>query len=150
LTGKVDTEKLARYLDEGPAGMTPFESDEDPDLVEIEREHNMFAAYDPTDSTRSNQLPQIAFWQNNAKHLQEHYNFMKRDYGAFEKGSAPAQMAFTQHMDLPAQAVDRMAEIAAGQQAAGGVTPAAQPPQAPQANPGGPALSLVPGGGAAG
>src|ERR1019366_1483053 len=68
-TGEVDAAKLAKLMDSGAPGLGEFESDENDDLIEIEREHLMFENYDPTTPDGSHQLPQIAFWQNSPVHL---------------------------------------------------------------------------------
>ena len=135
-TGEVDKEALARYMDTGAPGLGAFESDEDSDLMEVQREHAMFEAYDPTRG--QNQLPQLAFWQSQPKHLAAHYDFMKRDRARYDKWAPEAQQAFIQHMQLTAQAVDGLA----GQMAGAG----AQGPSAPtQGAPGGqPNLQLMP------
>ena len=127
--GSVDQERFSQFLETSGSGLESFETDEDPDLVEIEREHAMFEAYDPEHG--SDELPQIAFWQVHPKHWDGHSRFMKRDYARFLRWSMPAQLAFVQHMKETVQAVDEIA----GQLAA-----AAQPPQPgqPAAPPPGP------------
>lgn len=117
-TGEVNEEKLARYLDSGVPGLGAFESEGDADLIEIDREHDMFEEYDPSDRNKSNQLPQLGFWQNIPKHQYYHFEFMKKDRARFEKWSPAAQMAFMEHMRETTQAV---AEIAQN------MTPPAQP-----------------------
>lgn len=116
--GSVDEAKLAKYLDSGVPGLGVFETEENPDMVEIEREHLMFEAYDPTTPDGAHALPQIAYWQNSPKHLEEHYNFMKKDRSRFEKWHPAAQEAFKAHM---------MATMAAVEEAAA----ALMPPPAP-------------------
>lgn len=101
--GTIDKQALARHLDAGMPGLSSFDSDEDPDLVEIQREHSQFEVYDPQNGEL--QLPQIAFWQNHAAHLQAHYDFMKRDYGRYARWSPAAQEAFKQHMQLTLMAI---------------------------------------------
>lgn len=110
----VDEQKLARYLDSGVPGLKAFESQQDPDLVEIDREHAMFEAYDPTDPSKSNQLPQLAFWQNLPTHQEHHYNFLKRDYARFQRWSTAAQEAFLEHIRLTTEAVDQLAAAMTG------------------------------------
>lgn len=137
-SGEVDKEALSRYMDTGAPGLGAFQSDEDSDLVEVEREHAMFEAYDPQEG--SNQLPQLAFWQSQPKHLAAHYDFMKRDRARYDKWKPEAQQAFLQHMQLTAQAVDSLAGNLAG----------AQPQPAPGGQPspdgGPPNLQLMNGG----
>lgn len=158
-TGKVDQGKFSKFMDVGAVGLSTFESDEDPDLVEIQREHAMFEAYDPGHGEQ--QLPQIAFWQSHATHLEWHYTFMKRDMARYLRWKPAAQAAFLAHMKQTAQAVNDLAEIAANAAGGGMGAPApggaGAPPGggAPGAGPAGPSrngLSLVPnnGGGAAG
>jgi hypothetical protein len=135
-TGEVDEEKFSKFMDTGASGLGAFESDENSDLMEVEREHAMFEAYDPQQG--SNQLPQLAFWQSQPKHLAAHYDFMKRDRARYDKWKPEAQQAFIQHMQLTAQTVDQLAgQMPGGEQGA--------PQQGP---PGGgpPNLQLMPGG----
>jgi len=144
-TGEVDEAKLARYLDSGVPGLKAFESEENPDLVEIDREHAMFEAYDPTSPEASNQLPQLAFWQNHALHQEHHYNFMKRNYARFLRWSPAAQEAFMEHMRLTTEAVDALAaamvpEPMPGEEEDGAATGAGD----------GKKMSIVPGGGTEG
>lgn len=142
-TGEVDEAKLARYLDSGVPGLKAFESEENPDLVEIDREHAMFEAYDPTNPEASNQLPMPAFWQNPAVHLEQHHNFMKRNYNRFKRWSPAAQEAFMEHMRLTTEAVDAMAAAMmsqAGAEEDDGAAPVETGKQ----------MSLVPGGGSEG
>ncbi len=106
--GSIDQERMAQFLDTGGTGLSSFESDEDPDLEEIQREHAMFEAYDPKNG--SNQLPQIAFWQSMPKHLEGHYRFMKVDFARFMRWTDEAKAAFIQHCKDTAMAVDELAE----------------------------------------
>jgi hypothetical protein len=137
-TGKVDDAKLAKYLDTGTPGLGAFESDEDEDLVEIQREHSMFEVFDPTTPDGSHQVPQIAFWQNHPVHLQQHYNFMKKDFARFQRWSDSAKQAFMEHMQLTAVAVDDVANKMMGGPpgAPGGAPPGADPGADPNAPPG--------------
>ena len=126
--GSVDQERFSEFLDTSGSGLQSFDTDEDPDLVEIEREHAMFEAYDNTDDG-SQELPQIAFWQAHPKHLDGHFRFMKRDYARFLRWSIPAQLAFVQHMKETVQAVDEIAgQLAAAAQPSQPGQPPAQPP----------------------
>lgn len=141
--GTVDRELFAHFLDTGSTGLQGFESDEDPDLVEVEREHAMFEAYDPEKGQQ--QLPRLAFWQSHAKHLEEHFRFMKRDYARYMRWSPAAKQAFLAHMKETVAAVDELASIAAG--AAGmGVEAGADVEEGS----GGPNLKLERGGAASG
>ena len=105
--GSVDQEKMAEFLDTGGSGLSSFESDENPDLVEIQREHAMFEAYNP--ATGSLQLPELAFWQSQPKHLEGHYRFMKMDYARFLRWTPEGRAAFVEHCKLTAIAVDALA-----------------------------------------
>jgi len=136
--GEVDKEALSRYMDTGAPGLGAFESDEDSDLMEVQREHAMFEAYNPREG--QNQLPQLAFWQSQPKHLAAHYDFMKRDRARFEKWAPEAQAAFINHMQLTAKAVNDLASAMPGAGA-----PAAAAAPAPAAD-GPPNLQLVAGG----
>jgi hypothetical protein len=133
----VDKEQLAEYLDTGNSGLSSFESDEDPDLVEIKREHSQFEAYKGEvgpDGQPTQPLPQIAFWQSHPKHLDGHFRLMKRDRERFERWSPAAQQAFLAHMQETVQAVDEIAGQVAGGQP--GVPVAGE--DAPPGGPGGP------------
>lgn len=124
--GSVDQERFAEFLDVGGTGLQSFETDEDPNLVEIEREHAMFEAYN---GTSEQELPQIAFWQAHPAHLDGHFRFMKRDYVRFLRWSKPAQLAFINHMHETVQAVEEIAgQIAAASQPPQPGEPPAQPP----------------------
>ncbi|MDB4876451.1 MAG: 15, gp14 [Gemmatimonadetes bacterium] len=159
----VDKQALAKYLDSGTPGLGAFTSDEDPDLIEIQREHAMFEAFDPTSADGEHQLPQIAFWQNHAVHLEQHYDFMKKSYARYLRWSPAAQAAFKQHMQLTLVAIEQKVEGMMGPEqgeqggqggdggdAAGGAVgapvPSGGPPPAAGGAPGG-APPLVPGGG---
>lgn len=142
--GQVDAQKFAHFMDTGSTGLQGFETDEDPDLVEVEREHAMFEAYDPSiGRSNTQQLPRIAFWQSHAKHLEEHFRFMKRDYARFQRWKKAAQDAFLKHMQDTVKAVDELASIAAGAAGTG-----AEPGADVQTGAGGPALKLERGGAA--
>lgn len=147
-TGEVDKEALARYMDTGASGLSAFESDEDPDLVEVQREHAMFEAIDP--SKGEQQVPQLGFWQSHPKHLAAHYEFMKRDYARFMRWTDAGKQAFLQHMQQTAGAVDAIAGNMAGPGGAPSGPPGAAP--APGPPPSGPQLvpNDAPGAGAAG
>ena len=119
-TGEVDKEQLAEYLDTGNSGLASFESDEDPDLVEINREHAMFEAFDAS-MDPDQALPKIALWQTHPKHLEGHFRFMKIDYERFKRWSPDAQQAFLAHMEETVRAVDEIA----GQVSAGAPVPEA-------------------------
>ena len=106
-TGAVDQEKLAKFLDAGPSGLDAFTSDGDSDLVEVDREHAMFAAFNPAKGEL--QIPQLGFWQSHAKHLEAHYDFLKRNRGQFDRWTKEAQQAFLVHCQVTAQAVDELA-----------------------------------------
>lgn len=147
--GSIDQERMAHFLDTGGSGLQSFESDEDPDLVEIDREHAMFEAYNPEKGEA--QLPQLAFWQSQPKHLDGHYRFMKLDYARYERWTDAAKLAFLEHMREHAAAVDELAEglvSASGAGLPGGpAMPQAAAPVGPEPGGGGrPELSLSRGG----
>lgn len=150
-TGKVDSAKLAKLLDSGAPGLESFESDENPDLIEIAREHDMFENFDPTTPDGSHQLPQIAFWQNSPIHLSEHYDFMKKDLVRFSKWHPLAQQEFLKHMMLTQAAIEDAATRLMGGAAGPGAPTAAGPGAAPGSvggpsapAPGGPAAHPAP------
>lgn len=105
-TGMVDEAKLAKMLDSGAPGLGAFESEENPDLIEINSEHDLFSVYDPSSMDGSHQLPQVAFWQNSTIHLQEHYNFMKKNRTRFDKWHPGAKAKFMEHMMLTMAAIE--------------------------------------------
>lgn len=113
-SGVVDRERLAKFLDVGGSGLQSFESDEDPTLVEVEREHAMFEVLDQ--SKGEQQIPQLAFWQSQPKHYEAHCEFMQRNFGRFMRWTPFAQQAFLEHMRLTAQAVDGIAQTMADAQ----------------------------------
>ncbi len=136
--GTIDREAFSTFVDTSGTGLQAFESEEDPDLVEIQREHAMFEAGAP--------FPQIAFWQNHAKHLEGHFRFMKRDYGRYAQWPPKAQQAFLAHMQDTLKAVDELAQMAA--EASQGPPPAmgGAGGGAPPGEAGPPNLQLMPGG----
>jgi hypothetical protein len=91
--GSIDKQQLAKYLGDG--GVGAFEPEHDPDLQEIQREHAMFALYDPMAGNL--ELPEIGFWQDHAKHYAGHAEFLKTDMGRFKAWPKPAQDAFLAH-----------------------------------------------------
>lgn len=100
-------EKFAKFMDTGNSGLAAFETDENADLVEVQREHAMFEVLDPEKGEQ--QVPQVAFWQAHAKHLEAHYDFMKRERARFDRWTPFAQDAFMRHMQETAMAVDQIA-----------------------------------------
>jgi hypothetical protein len=158
-TGQVDREALAKYLETGNAGLTAFEADEDPDIVEFEREIALFESYDPMQG--SNQLPQLGPWMNIPVKQKLCYDFMKRDRSRFDRWSQPGQLAFLDWMQQLAAGVQKLVDAvnpAAPAAPPGNVppdqgggappVPGGAPGGAPQ--PGGPPLQLVGPGGDAG
>lgn len=131
--GVVDKEAFSKFMDTGASGLGAFESDENDDLVEVQREHAMFEAYDPQKGEM--QLPQLGFWQSQPKHLEAHYAFMKRDRARFDKWVPQAQQAFLQHMQLTAQAVDQLAGAMAGGPPQGAPPQQGAPAEGPQGPP---------------
>lgn len=145
--GSIDKQELARYLDAGVPGLSTFESDMDADLVEIDREHAMFEAYDPASPKASNQLPQLGFWQNQPKHQQGHYDFLKKDYARFLRWSQSAKEAFMEHCRLTTEAVAALVDQLAPAPVA--KNPGEGDPKAAAPEPGGaPRLQIEPHGGA--
>lgn len=104
--GTFDRQTFERYLDSGVSGLKAFDSDEDPNAVEIEMEHSMFERYDPTDPSTTNEVPQIGFWQNHAEHWEGHTAFMKRDRARFNRWHPAAQKAFLDHMGQTLQTIE--------------------------------------------
>ena len=106
-TGVVDQQKLGKYLEVG--GLPAFTSENDPDEVEIDKEHAQFEAIgenqDPNIPSNERGIPQIGFWQDHAAHFAGHCAFMKRDRGRFDKWSPEAQAAFLQHIQQTLDAV---------------------------------------------
>lgn len=150
--GSLDREELSRLLDSGPSGLSGFESSEDPDLVEIDREHAMYEAYNPESPDGSNQLPQLAVWQNQPKHQEYHYQFMKREYSRFKRWHPAAQLAFMEHLRLTTEAVAQIVNSltqpppGAGNNGAGPADTGGSPPPGAPAGP----MRLVPPGGTEG
>lgn len=136
--GTVDQERMAEILDVSGSGLEAFETDEDPDLVEVQREHAMFEAYNP--AIGEQQLPELGFWQSQPKHLEAHYRFMKMDRARFERWTPEAQAAFLDHCKQTAMAVDELADHMVSATGAGlpGGPPAPAPPQAAPDGGGGP------------
>jgi len=128
-TGEVNEQKLARYLEPGAPGLQAFETEENPDAIEIRQEHLMLENFDPTADPPRLQIPQIAMWQSHAIHLKEHFDFMKRNRSRFEKWHPLAQQAFVDHMELTQQAVTQ--QIAAMM---GGEAPAPPGEETPPAD----------------
>lgn len=106
-TGAFNAEAFAKFMDTGNSGLAEFETDENADLAEVQMEHAQFEALDP--SKGEQQIPQIAFWQAHAKHLEAHYDFMKRNRARFDRWTPFAQDAFLRHMQETALAVDQIA-----------------------------------------
>lgn len=116
--GTTDRAAFSHFMDPGDSGLASFESDEDPDEVEIDREHAEFESYS---GKEGQPVPHVAFWQDHPAHLAGHYRFMKRDFGRFKKWAPLAQQLFMEHMQLTEQAVQQMAgNIVAAAGAGGG------------------------------
>jgi hypothetical protein len=116
-TGKVDREAFAKYMDTGATGLSGFESDEDPDMVEFDREIALFEAYDP--ERGSLQLPQLGPWMNIPVKQKLCYDFMKRDFSRFQRWTPDAQKAFFDWMMQLTVGVQRIVDMA-NPQAPGG------------------------------
>jgi hypothetical protein len=106
-TGAPDAARFSKFLDVAGTGLQSFETSEDDHLLEINREHAMFEEYDPQDPQKSNELPQLAVWQDQIRHLQEHYAFMRRSFNRFQRWSDAAKLAFMDHMRLTQEAVEK-------------------------------------------
>lgn len=151
--GSLDKAAFSKLMDSGTPGLGSFESDQDDDLLEIQREHAMFEAFDPESEEGSLQLPQIAFWQNHAVHLKEHYNFMKRSHARYLRWHPIAQEAFKEHMRLTLQAVEQLAnqmlgpaeptDVAGGDGEGGGTGDVPLPPASGSEPAEAPPLALV-------
>lgn len=105
--GTVNNLKLAKYLDVG--GLSAFETENDPDANEIDREHAQFEAIgqhqDPNVPSGERGVPQIGFWQDHAAHFAGHCAFLKRDRSRFDRWSPEAQQLFLQHVQQTLDAV---------------------------------------------
>lgn len=150
-TGTVDQQKLAKYLDVG--GLPAFESENDPDLVEIDKEHAQFEAIgknqDPNIPSNERGVPQIGFWQDHAAHFAGHCAFLKRDRGRFDKWDPEAQQLFLQHVQMTLDAVHEGVQQMLGPgvpapQQAGGPQQGPQSGAPPAPNPGPAGLSNGP------
>jgi hypothetical protein len=144
-SGEVNQERLAKFLDVG--GLQVFQSDEDPDLVEINREHAEFEAYSPVTGwepdpiTGQAQPPALGFWQDAPKHLAEHQNFLKRDAARFRAWHPDAQHAFLSHILQTIQQIQGIVQqTMPGADGMAGEPPSAAGQQAPPGagGPGGP------------
>jgi len=130
-----NAQKLAKLLDVG--GISAFQSDQDPDLVEINREHAEFEAFDPAQGWKPDPItqvpgpPAIGFWQDMPKHFAEHCAFLKRDAARFEKWDPIAQKAFLAHVLQTQQAIQQLVQ-------------SMSPPQPPPGGPGGPPGPIPP------
>jgi hypothetical protein len=122
LDGKTDPAKLAKFLDQG--GLQAFQAEDNPDLLEIEREHAMYEAFDPElgdgtmqdlgidlaavdieDPAQFAQLlvalaeffPVIGFWNNHQAHQIHHEDTIKRDWARMQRWHPIARKAFLDH-----------------------------------------------------
>jgi len=131
--GSIDPLKLSRILDVG--GIQAFELDADPDETEVMLEHAQFEEFSPAKGVLA--VPQPGFWQNHARHYDEHIRVLKADRSRFERWDPQAQQLFVQHI---------LAHRALIEQAAGNAAAAAGGPVAPNDNAGGaPGVTPPPG-----
>jgi hypothetical protein len=160
--GTLDMPKIAKMLDVG--GIQAFEPETDPDETEVLLEHAQFSEYNPDKGILS--IPQIGFWQNHARHYDEHIRLLKSERSRFEKWHPDAQHAFLSHVLLTRQTMQQAAAGVAdasmgGLDAPGGASggvpaaadagPAGVTAPAPGPGPGQPAPAVgVPPGGHAG
>lgn len=117
-TGKTNHIKLSSLLNVG--GIEAFQSDQDPDADEIEREHAQF---------ENGENVEIGFWQDHAAHWSGHADFLKRDRARFDRWNPASQKAFLAHVQqteaVIGQAMGQMAQGAQAMQEGG----QQQPPQ---------------------
>lgn len=148
-TGIVDATKVAKVLDVG--GLQAFTPEGDPDLIEVQREHALFEAYDPTKGEQ--ELPELGFWQNHAAHYDAHADFLKTERGRFSRWHPEAQRAFLAHVLETHQTIDaQVASVAPPTDAgmtdpavAGTIAPAGAPGAAPPAPAGAAGVTPKPG-----
>jgi hypothetical protein len=114
--GLPDPQKVASMLERG--GIEVFEAQSDPDVQEVEREHGLFEAYNPEEGCLA--LPQIGYWQNLPKHLELHYEFVKKSYMRIADWHPMAQQAFNDHMLETARLVQQIVSAALPQPSGGG------------------------------
>jgi hypothetical protein len=97
--------KIAKMLDVG--GIQAFEPEADPDETEVMMEHAQFEEYDPEKGVLA--IPQPGFWQNHARHYDEHAILLKRDRSRFERWHPEAQRLFIEHLLATRQLVEAAA-----------------------------------------
>lgn len=137
--GTFNPEKFSKFMDTGNTGLQSFESDQNPDLAEVQMEHAQFEVLNP--ETGEQQIPQIAVWQAHAKHLEAHFDFMKRERARYNRWSPFAQDAFMDHIRQTIIAVDQIAAglvDAATQDVANGGEEGQGAPGGPEIGAGGP------------
>lgn len=117
--GSIDAAKVAKILDVG--GIQAFEPESDPDETEVTLEHAQFEEYNPEKGVLS--IPQPGFWQNHARHWDEHARFMKSQRSRLERWHPEAQRLFLEHMMATRQLLDQAAAAAAPAPGAPGGTP---------------------------
>jgi hypothetical protein len=141
--GTLDMAKVSKILDVG--GIQAFEPESDPDEQEVLLEHAQFEEFNPDKGILS--IPQLGFWQNHARHYDEHIRLLKSERSRFARWHPEAQAAFLDHVLQTRQviqtqgaslATDAMGGLGpAGSGAVGGAPPAAggAPPGAPAGGP---------------
>jgi hypothetical protein len=130
MPGTIDSGKVAKILDVG--GIQAFEPDSDPDETEVMLEHAQFEEFNPEKGVLT--IPQPGFWQNHARHYDEHARLLKADRSRFERWHPDAQRLFIQHLLATRQLLEQAAAgaVAPGGEEtppgdAGGAAPGGQP-----------------------
>lgn len=119
-TGATDAVKLSKILDVG--GIQAFEPESDPDETEVLLEHAQFEEYNPDKGTLA--IPQPGFWQNHARHYDEHCRFLKAERSRFERWHPDAQQAFLDHVLYTRTLIQQAAAgVASAMDGAGGGAP---------------------------
>lgn len=108
LPGSIDSNKVAKILDVG--GIQAFEPDADPDETEVMLEHAQFEEFNPEKGVLT--VPQPGFWQNHARHYDEHARLLKADRSRFERWHPDAQRLFIEHLVATRQLLDQAAAAA--------------------------------------
>jgi hypothetical protein len=109
-------------------GIQAFEPEADPDETEVMMEHAQFEEYDPEKGVLA--IPQPGFWQNHARHYDEHAILLKRDRSRFERWHPEAQRLFIEHLLATRQLVEAAAAALVPPVPAGGAGPSGANPGA--------------------
>jgi hypothetical protein len=81
--GTLDMNKVSKILDVG--GIQAFEPEADPDELEVMLEHAQFEEYNPDKGVLA--IPQLGFWQNHARHYDEHIRLLKASAAGWNAGT---------------------------------------------------------------